>query len=102
MARLKNHGFKVGDILRFNAAGLRCNKIPVRGPENKFVTVIEIEAYTYRDGQTQQFYRVRDNATGYVYDQNHLKDAYSSNPTVINGLDGAYFTGKIYSRAKES
>lgn len=99
MARLKNHGFKVGDILRFNCAGLRCNKIPVRGPENKFVTVIEIESYTFGNGQTQYFYRVRDNASGYVYDQNRTYGYFSKDACkVINGLSGEYFTGKIYSR----
>ena len=90
MARLKNHDFRVGDILRLSACGLRTLKIPVRGPENKFVTVIEVESFTYSNGETQYYYRVRDNATGCIYDQSVLK--------MTKGLSGFCFTGKIYSR----
>ena len=97
MARLKNYGFKVGDILRLSACGLRTLKIPVRGDDNKFVTVIGIEELNHPNGEVETYFVVRDNATGKSYKQN-LKFGLGEKQVYISGLSGRCFTGKIYSR----
>ncbi len=97
MARLKNHDFKVGDILRLSVCGLRTLKIPVHGDDNKFVTVTGIEELNHPNGEVETYFVVRDNATGKSYNQS-MKFGFGEKQVYISGLSGRCFTGKIYSR----